>query len=83
MALHHFYWAGKERTVAIGRNPQNQLSLQFIDPEITRRGIEKITFAPTDGVQEILFQVDASGQEDLKEILVAMHNLVRYFSSRQ
>lgn len=69
--------------MAIRRSRQNQLSLLFLDPEITRKGIGKITFGANDGVQEILSQVNAAGQEDLKDILLAMQNLVCYFSSTQ
>ncbi|HUC82834.1 MAG TPA: hypothetical protein VMR70_18135 [Flavisolibacter sp.] len=37
MALYHFNWQGKERTVSVKRVEQNMFSLAFIDNEIIQQ----------------------------------------------
>lgn len=37
MALYHFNWEGKERTVSVRRVALNLLSFRFIDAEIIQR----------------------------------------------
>jgi hypothetical protein len=42
MALHHFHWNGKERSVSISRHGNNTIALRLADDDLTTHGLDEI-----------------------------------------
>lgn len=72
MGLHHFTWAGKERTVSITRETTGGITLTFIDEEIVRKGFTKIALHTKEPVPEVLHGASPASREVLEDLLAAL-----------
>lgn len=71
MALHHFEWNGKERSVSINKTPE-KTTLQFIDEEIIDQGFEKISFSRGQSVENFINNYKEEKRGVVRDIIFAV-----------
>jgi hypothetical protein len=82
MALHHFHWNGKERSVSISRHENNSVVLRFADEELNTHGVDKIIVTKmalepaTSGIQT---ENTSILEQEILQSIQARINLSSYF----
>lgn len=71
MALHHFEWNGKERSVSINKASE-KITLRFIDKEIIDQGFEKISFARGQSVENFIDNYRDEKREVVRDLILAV-----------
>jgi hypothetical protein len=82
MALHHFHWNGKERSVSISRHENNSVVLRFADEELNEHGVDKIIVSKKVIEQEPSGSHSASNgtiEQEILQSVKASVNLSSYF----
>jgi hypothetical protein len=75
MGLHHFFWNGREQTVAIFKSA-DRLTLTFFDKEIESSGLQKISFTQDQPFSQQLGQYKEEQQKRIRELLDAIQEKV-------
>lgn len=79
MPLHHFFWEGKERSVAMSRDENNQISFLFIDTDILEKVSARILLKSALGQRRYLNENEISSLREADNLLHCIEQSVGKF----